>query len=72
MIKALEWSGTGFGLLGSLMLATVGAQPALLLFSVSSMILLATAKVNQQHSFVLLQSGFLFCNVLGIIKIFWS
>jgi hypothetical protein len=71
MIKILEWSGTGFGLAGSLALATIGAQPALLLFSVSSMILLATAKVNQQHSFVLLQGGFLFCNALGIVKLFW-
>jgi hypothetical protein len=71
MIKILEWSGTGFGLAGSLALATIGAQPALVLFSISSMILLATAKVNQQHSFVLLQGGFLFCNALGIVKLFW-
>lgn len=71
MIKALEWTGTGFGLAGSLALATLGAQPALLLFSISSMILLATAKVNRQNSFVLLQGGFLFCNALGIVKLFW-
>ncbi len=68
MINKMEWAGTGFGLMGSLVLSTIGAQLAIVLFSISSMILLATATVKQQKSFILLQAGFLVCNAIGIVK----
>lgn len=64
----MERTGTIFGLTGSFVLAIYGALPAIALFAVSSTLLLITAIKNKQTNFVVLQSGFLFCNVLGLIK----
>jgi hypothetical protein len=71
MIKIWEWIGTGFGLAGSLALATVGPGLALVLFSISSFILVSTAFWNRQNSFIFLQAGFLLCNALGLYNRFW-
>ena len=68
MTDKMEWAGTGFGLMGSLVLSTIGAQLAIALFAVSSVLLLVTATIKKQKSFVLLQAGFLFCNAIGIVK----
>lgn len=66
MIKAIEFVGVFSGILGSFLVARGSLAVGFCLFLVSSLCLMFSAVKQKNWNLTLLQSAFLFSNVLGV------